>query len=185
MDITEQNIGQLLLALTFAAGKHQNQRRKGRDKLPYVNHLIRVTDTLWRAGGVRDVPTLVAALLHDTLEDTETTADELEALFGAEVLAVVQEVTDDKSLPKEARKQAQIEHAPHISTPAKFIKLADKIDNVTDITRDPPDWPHARRVAYLDWAEAVVAGLRGVNAALETQFEAVLAHGRKELAHRD
>ena len=182
MNFAEQNLDQILRALTFAANKHQNQRRKGRDKLPYVNHLIRVADTLWRVGGVRDVPTLVSALLHDTLEDTETTPEELESLFGAVVLSIVQEVTDDKSLPKARRKQLQIEHAPHISTQARLIKLADKIDNVTDVSRDPPpDWPHERRVAYLDWAEAVVAGLRDVNVALEARFDDVVREAREIL----
>lgn len=182
IDFDDHNIDQLLLALMFATRKHQNQRRKGRDKLPYVNHPIRVTDALWRVGGVRDVPTLLAALLHDTLEDTETTPDELEALFGAEVLSIVQEVTDDKSLSKATRKQLQIEHAPHISPKAKLIKLVDKIDNVTDVSHDPPpNWSHERRVAYLDWAEAVVAGLRGVNAALEARFDAVVREAREIL----
>lgn len=172
-------------ALRFAADKHQNQRRKGHDQLPYVNHLIRVTDILWRVGEVRDVPTLVAALLHDTLEDTETTAGELEALFGVEVLAIVQEVTDDKTLPKAQRKQLQIEHAPHLSNGARLIKLADKIDNVYDVSHDPPEWwPHERMIAYLDWAEAVVAGLRGINTTLEARFDAVLAEARAILVEK-
>jgi len=179
---SERHFGMFIRALTFAADKHQNQRRKGRDHLPYVNHLIRVTDILWRVGEVRDVSTLLAALLHDTLEDTDTTAGELEALFGADVLALVQEVTDDKALPKAMRKQLQVEHAPHLSNGARLIKLADKIDNVYDVSHDPPqDWSHERMVAYLDWAEAVVAGLRGVNVALETHFDAVLHEAREIL----
>jgi GTP diphosphokinase / guanosine-3',5'-bis(diphosphate) 3'-diphosphatase len=179
---SEQDFGMFVHALRFAADKHQSQRRKGSTQLPYVNHLIRVTDILWRVGEVRDVSTLLAALLHDTLEDTNTTAGELEALFGAEVLAIVQEVTDDKTLPKATRKQLQIEHAPYLSNDARLIKLADKIDNVYDVSHDPPkDWPHERMVAYLDWAEAVVAGLRGVNVALEAHFDAVLHEARETL----
>ncbi|MBN2391112.1 MAG: bifunctional (p)ppGpp synthetase/guanosine-3',5'-bis(diphosphate) 3'-pyrophosphohydrolase [Anaerolineae bacterium] len=179
---SEQDLGMFMHALRFAADKHQNQRRKGRDQLPYVNHLIRVTDTLWRVGEVRDVPTLLAALLHDTLEDTDTAPGEIEALFGAEVLSFVREVTDDKTLPKARRKELQIEHAPHLSDEARLIKLADKIDNVHDISHDPPEsWPHERQVAYLDWAEAVVAGLRGVNAALEAHFDGVMREAREIL----
>ncbi len=179
---SEQDFGMFVRALTFAADKHQNQRRKGHDRLPYVNHLIRVTDLLWREGEVRDVPTLVAALLHDTLEDTDATADELETLFGAAVLAIVREVTDDKMLPKATRKQLQIEHAPHLSTAARLIKLADKIDNVYDVSHNSPEgWSHERQIAYLDWAEAVVAGLRGVNRALESHFDAVLCESRELL----
>ena len=179
---SEREFGIFIQALNFAADKHQHQRRKGREQLPYVNHPIRVTETLWRVGAVRDMPTLVAALLHDTIEDTETTAEELETLFGAEVLALVLEVTDDKSLPKKTRKQLQIEHAPHLSDGARLIKLADKINNVYDISHDSPEtWSHERQVAYLDWAEAVVAGLRGVNAALEARFDAVLREAREIL----
>jgi guanosine-3',5'-bis(diphosphate) 3'-pyrophosphohydrolase len=176
---SEQDFDIFMRALSFAADKHQHQRRKGRDQLPYVNHPIRVADILWRVGAVRDMPTLVAAILHDTIEDTETSAEELEALFGAEVLALVQEVTDDKSLPKATRKQLQIEHAPHLSAKAKLIKLADKINNVYDVSHDPPDdWSSKRRMEYLDWAEAVVAGLRGINASLEAHFDAILCEGR-------
>ncbi len=179
----EQDCATFLDALNFAAYKHQNQRRKGNAQLPYINHPIRVAEILWRIGAVRDMPTLVAALLHDTLEDTQTSAEELETLFGAEVLALVQEVTDDKTLPKAARKQMQIEHAPHLSAKAKLIKLADKINNIDDVSHDPPgDWPFKRRVEYLDWAEAVVAGLRGVNATLEAHFDAILREGRAILA---
>mgnify|MGYP000021979148 CR=1 FL=1 len=178
----EQDLTMFFRALNFAADKHRDQRRKGRDMPPYVNHLIHVANLLWNVGNVRDMPTLIAAILHDTLEDTDTTDDEVRTQFGAEVLALVQEVTDDKSLPKATRKQLQIEHAPHISTKAKLIKLADKIDNVTDVTREPPaDWPYARLVAYLDWSEQVVDGLRGVNAALEAYYDDVLRQGRMKL----
>ncbi len=179
---TEQEGGTFIRALDFAAEKHRHQRRKGNAQLPYINHPIRVVEILWRVGEVRDMPTLVAALLHDTLEDTATTADELESLFGAEVLTLVQEVSDDKSLPKATRKQLQIAHAPHLSRKAQLIKLADKIANVYDVSHDSPEgWSHERLLAYLDWAEAVVAGLRGVNAALEAHFDAVLEDARKIL----
>lgn len=179
---SERDFDTFIRALTFAADKHQNQRRKGRDQLPYVNHLIRVTDLLWRVGEVRDAPTLAAALLHDTLEDTDTTADELEALFGVEALAIVQEVTDDKTLLKATRKQLQIEHAPHLSPAARLIKLADKIDNVYDVSHNSPEgWSHERQIAYLDWAAAVVAGLRGLNGALDLHFDAVLDESRELL----
>ncbi|MBN2002340.1 MAG: bifunctional (p)ppGpp synthetase/guanosine-3',5'-bis(diphosphate) 3'-pyrophosphohydrolase [Anaerolineae bacterium] len=166
-------------ALNFAATKHRNQRRKGRDEFPYVNHLIHVLTLLWEVGQVRSIPTLVAAVLHDTLEDTDATAAELEQHFGFDVRVLVQEVSDDKALPKDVRKQLQVEHAPHISAQAKLIKLADKIDNVHDIVRDPPaDWPHARLVAYLEWATRVVTGLRGCNAALEARYDQVLLESR-------
>jgi (p)ppGpp synthase/HD superfamily hydrolase len=126
---------------------------------------------------------LLAAVLHDTVEDTETTPAELEARFGAEVRSVVEEVTDDKTLPKETRKRLQIEHAPHLSRRAKLVKLADKICNVLDVTHHPPkDWTLDRRREYLNWSEAVVEGCQGVNAAMEQHFKAVLTEGRARLA---
>ena len=183
---SEQDLGALLEAVVFAAVKHQDQRRKGHRHLPYINHPVHVTEILWSAGGVRDMTTLVAALLHDTLEDTKATPAEIELRFGSEVLGVVQEVTDDKSLPKAVRKQRQIEHAAHSSPRAKIIKLADKISNVRDLTNEPPtDWPKSRIVAYVDWSELVVAGLRGVNPPLETLYDDVVRAARAMLAASD
>jgi len=183
---SEQNLGALLRAVAFAAVKHQDQRRKGHRHLPYINHPVRVAETLWSVGGVRDMTTLVAALLHDTLEDTGTTPAEIELHFGSEVLGVVQEVTDDKSLPKAVRKERQIVHAAHSSPQAKMIKLADKICNVSDLTNEPPaDWPKSRFVQYIDWSELVVAGLRGVNPPLETLYDHVVRAARATLAASD
>ncbi|MBN1876556.1 MAG: bifunctional (p)ppGpp synthetase/guanosine-3',5'-bis(diphosphate) 3'-pyrophosphohydrolase [Anaerolineae bacterium] len=184
MQFTEQDLETILHALNFAAEKHQDQRRKNRTTPPYINHPIHVVNILWDIGGVRHIPTLVAAALHDTLEDTDTTTEVLAAHFGVEVLALVQEVTDDKSLPKATRKQLQIEHAPYLSFEAKHIKLADKIDNVRDVGHNPPvNWTYQRLIAYLDWSEAVVAGLRGTNEKLEVYYDEVLREARQLLAH--
>lgn len=183
MDFTETQFSQFLNAVHFSAYKHRNQRRKGVDGSPYINHPIAVAELLWRVGQVRDMNLLVAAILHDTIEDTETGAEELEALFGGEVLALVQECTDDKSLPKLERKRLQILHAPHKSSGAKQIKMADKISNVEDITHNPPgDWSRERRLEYLDWAEQVVAGLRDANAGLAGHFDETLKSARQKLA---
>ena len=159
-------------AVAFAADKHRNQRRKDAEASPYINHPIALANVLANEGGVQDVTVLCAAVLHDTIEDTETTADELRALFGDQVAAVVLEVTDDKSLDKAQRKQLQIEHAAHISPEAKLVKLADKICNLRDLLVSPPaDWSAERKQAYFDWAAAVVAGLRGVHPGLEAVFD--------------
>jgi guanosine-3',5'-bis(diphosphate) 3'-pyrophosphohydrolase len=162
----------LFAALHFAADKHRDQRRKGECASPYINHPIEVAELLARVGGVTDIALLQAAILHDTLEDTETTAQELERLFGSTVRHLVEEVSDDKSLPKEQRKRLQVKHAPTLSREARQIKLADKICNLRDLTnRPPPDWSAERRIAYLEWSEQVVAGCRGVNARLEKEFD--------------
>jgi guanosine-3',5'-bis(diphosphate) 3'-pyrophosphohydrolase len=172
----------LLKALHFAADKHRDQRRKNVEASPYINHPIEVAELLARVGGVTDLVTLQGAILHDTIEDTDTTPDELEQAFGAEVRSVVEEVTDDKDLPKAERKRLQIEHAPHISERARLIKLADKISNVRSVTETPPaQWPLSRRKEYLDWTEQVCAGLRGCNPALETLYEELLERGRRVL----
>jgi GTP diphosphokinase / guanosine-3',5'-bis(diphosphate) 3'-diphosphatase len=176
---SEQEFDTFLRALQFAAQKHEGQKRKGAKKDPYVNHLISVTEILWRVGGVRDMTTLVAALLHDTIEDTETSVQELRQQFGPEVAELVLEMTDDKSLPKEERKRLQIVSASHKSERARRIKLADKISNVYDISHFPPsDWPKKRRLEYLDWTEKVIDGLRGHNPALESYYDQVLEQGR-------
>lgn len=159
-------------AVAFAAEKHCNQRRKDADASPYINHPIALANVLANEAGVKDVAVLCAAVLHDTIEDTQTTAVELEEAFGAHITSIVLEVTDDKSLEKHVRKQHQIDHAPHSSPKAKLVKLADKICNLRDILASPPsDWSTERKVAYFDWAEQVVSGLRGVNPMLEGIFD--------------
>ncbi len=166
----------LLDALEYAAEMHRDQRRKGAEASPYINHPIKVARVLATVGGVYDLPTLMAAVLHDTIEDTRTSKEDLVERFGAEVAGLVVEVSDDKSLPKAERKQKQVEHAPHLSERAKLIKIADKICNVTDIAEKPPaDWDVERRRRYFDWATAVVDGCRGVNADLETCFAEAVA----------
>lgn len=173
----------LLRALEFSAEKHRAQRRKGVDASPYVNHPIEVASLLANVGGVRDMAVLVAAVLHDTIEDTRTSLEEIDAAFGKEIRHLVQEVTDDKNLPKAERKRLQVEHAPQLSHRAKLIKIADKISNVRDVTDGPPsDWSVERRREYLDWAERVVAGCRGVDRALETRFDEVLRRAREVLS---
>lgn len=183
MDRTENDVALLLRAANFSAQKHSHQRRKDEDQSPYINHPIQVAEILSRLGGVTNIDVLVAAMLHDTIEDTSATYDELCGLFGRKIADIVQEVTDDKNLPKEVRKNLQIEHAPHLSDEAKLVKLGDKICNIADICAHPPaNWPLQRRQDYLTWAERVVAGLRGTNPALEAEFDHQLQHGRAELA---
>lgn len=169
-------VRQVLEALEFAAARHRDQRRKGADASPYINHLIRVTRLLADAGNGGDAVLLCAATLHDTIEDTDTTAAELEGRFGADVAAVVEEVTDDKRMPKDARKRHQVERAPHLSLRARQLKIADKIANVEDIAAAPPrGWSLVRRREYLEWGDAVVAGCRGSNTELEARWKRTLA----------
>lgn len=172
-------IGLVFRALDFAAKKHENQRRKDAAGTPYINHPIAVARTLLDVGGIDDPAMLAAALLHDTVEDTNTTFEELRLEFGADVESLVREMTDDKSLPKQVRKELQVEHADGLSTAAKQLKLCDKICNVLDVTHNPATgWSTERRLEYLDWTERVIAGCRGVNAALERRYDHVLEEGR-------
>jgi (p)ppGpp synthase/HD superfamily hydrolase len=169
----------LLNAIEFASRKHSTQRRKDKEASPYINHPIAVAHLLADTGGVTDLVTLMAAVLHDTIEDTETTGEELEAQFGRTVRNVVEELTDNKLLDKADRKQRQIDHAPDLTVPAKIIKLADKIANVQDVTDAPPaNWDLERRIEYLNWTEKVVAGCRGTNGPLEKLYDEVLKRGR-------
>ncbi len=151
----------VLRALAFAAQKHTKQRRKDADASPYINHPIAVASILLHEAGVSDPIVLAAAILHDTVEDTDTTEAELREVFGAQVAAVVMEVTDDKSQPKAARKQAQVDHAAHLSHCAQQVKLADKIANLRDMVRAPPSWTLERRREYFAWGKRVADQLRG------------------------
>jgi guanosine-3',5'-bis(diphosphate) 3'-pyrophosphohydrolase len=163
----------LLKALAFAAHKHRDQRRKDAEASPYINHPIALADLLVNEGGVTDVEVLCAALLHDTVEDTATTPQELAEAFGSRVAGIVAEVTDDKLLPKAERKRLQIEHAAGLSTEAKLVKLADKICNLRDVAHRPPaHWDLARRREYFEWAKKVVDGVRGAHPQLEAAFDA-------------
>ncbi|XP_072258848.1 guanosine-3',5'-bis(diphosphate) 3'-pyrophosphohydrolase MESH1 [Pyxicephalus adspersus] len=163
----------LLLETThFAAEKHKTQRRKDVEKTPYINHPIGVARILSHEAGISDITVLQAALLHDTVEDTDTTFQEIEEKFGLEVRKIVEEVTDDKSLPRLVRKRLQIQHAPHCSHKAKLVKLADKLYNLRDLNRSTPNGWSAQRVQeYFQWAFLVVKGLRGTNPAMEQSLE--------------
>ncbi|XP_053573678.1 guanosine-3',5'-bis(diphosphate) 3'-pyrophosphohydrolase MESH1 [Bombina bombina] len=162
----------LLEAVNFAAEKHKCQRRKDVEKTPYINHPIGVARILSHEAGVTDVAVLQAALLHDTVEDTNTSFTEIEEKFGKEVQGIVEEVTDDKTLPKLERKQKQIDHAPHCSYKSKLVKLADKLYNLRDLNRSSPEgWSQQRVQEYFQWASEVVKGLRGTNSALEKELD--------------
>jgi len=180
------DVGMILRALEFAACRHRTQKRKGEDQSPYINHPIQVASLLANEGGERDPTLLTAAILHDVIEDTVNSQQEKQELinqiseiFGEQVLSLTLEVTDDKSLEKPERKRLQVEQAPHKSDNAKKLKIADKIMNVRDITNHPPTWWSVQRILdYFDWAEKVVAGLRGVNKKLEEMFDESLINGR-------
>uniref|UniRef100_A0A3Q2QXU9 Guanosine-3',5'-bis(diphosphate) 3'-pyrophosphohydrolase MESH1 n=1 Tax=Fundulus heteroclitus TaxID=8078 RepID=A0A3Q2QXU9_FUNHE len=162
----------MLETVNFAAEKHRKQRRLDPEETPYINHPIGVARILSYEGGVTDIEVLQAALLHDTVEDTDTTPEELEAKFGPNVARIVQEVTDDKGLPKQERKRLQVEHAPHCSRQAKLVKLADKLYNLRDLnTSTPVGWSAERVQEYFVWAAEVVKGLKGTNSVLEKKLE--------------
>ena len=169
----EKELALLFRALAFAAHKHRDQRRKDAEASPYINHPIALAEVLAGEGGVADVDVLAAALLHDTIEDTATTAQELRAEFGVRIAAMVEEVTDDQGLPKADRKRLQIEHAAALSPGAKLVKLADKICNLRDVADRPPaKWDLQRRQEYFEWAKRVIDGLRGAHPGLEAAFDA-------------
>ena len=166
----------LLKALAFAAHKHRDQRRKDADASPYINHPIALAHVLSSEAGISNAKVLAAAILHDTIEDTETTYEELRERFGKTIAGVVREVSDDKTLSKADRKRLQIEHAEHLSRRERLVKLADKISNVRDIAANPPhDWPLQRRREYFDWAKAVVDRIRGTNKRLARAFDEAYA----------
>ena len=180
--IQTPELNQIFNAVIFAAKKHQGQVRKDKSRSPYVTHPVLVAQTLLEIGGVTESNILVAALLHDTIEDTSTTREQVRTNFGEDVLSLVLEVTDDKSLEKMERKRLQVLHAPHLSSRAKLIKLADKLTNCQDILFSPPrDWPLKRRQEYIQWGADVVSQMRGTNSGLEAAFDQVLADAQEQL----
>lgn len=172
---------QIVRALDFAAWAHAGQRRKGGAQEPYVNHLTEVARLVAQATGGKDARLIMAALLHDALEDQSprVTYEMLREHFGKRVANIVREVSDDRSLPKHERKRLQIEHAPHLSRRARILKIADKAANLNSILESPPqDWSAERKREYFAWAAQVVAGCRGVNQWIEAVFDERLSQGR-------
>lgn len=166
------DLAPLIKAIDFAAKKHRDQRRKDVDATPYINHPIELASLLVHEGNIADFTIIIAAILHDTVEDTETTAEELEEEFGKEIRDIVMEVTDDKSLPKQVRKRLQVKHAAGSSRGARLVKLADKICNLRDMVEHPPaDWPLERKQEYYDWAKEVIDQVRGTHEGLERLFD--------------
>lgn len=176
MSRSKEDLSIILKALAFAAIKHKDQRRKDAGASPYINHPISLANVLRNEGGINDPKVICAALLHDTIEDTETTAEELRQHFGKAIARIVLEVTDDKTLLKAERKLKQIEVAAHASRRAKLVKLADKICNLRDILTSPPaDWSLKRKQEYFDWARLVVDECRVASKKLSHVFDQVYA----------
>jgi len=169
-------VQRILAAAKFASEKHDAQKRKGAAAEPYVNHLIEVAQLIALSSELLDANLVMAGLLHDTIEDTGTTAAELEREFGSDVAALVLELTDDKSQPKEVRKALQVANAPHKTARAQVIKLADKISNLRSIVSSPPaSWGDERKRDYIAWARRVVAALSAPNPILKAEFEKTVA----------
>jgi GTP diphosphokinase / guanosine-3',5'-bis(diphosphate) 3'-diphosphatase len=186
------DISLIFRSLEFAAGRHRGQFRKGADRAPYINHPIQVACLLIDRAGENDPVLIAAAILHDVIEDTvnnepekQDLIKEMRHLFGDEVVNLTLEVTDDKSLEKQERKRMQVMHGPTLSDRAKKLKIADKIMNLHDISANPPEWWSLERILeYHNWAESVVAGMRGVNPALEGIFDETLKSGREKYGRK-
>lgn len=170
-----------LEALLLAADKHQYQRRSGYDRLPYINHLIKVVDALLRIGHETDPELLLAGLLHDIIEDTDVTEEDLSRRFSPKVGRIVAELTDDMSLPYAVRKQRQVEGAASLSPEARKIRIADKACNIRDILHYPIQWTLEKKQNYVTNACDIVHQIRGVNGALEAWFDSVVAEARHAL----
>ena len=172
----------VLKAADAAARWHVNQKRKGAAQEPYINHLLEVASLVADATGGKDPDLVIAALLHDAIEDQEVPREMIAEAFGEEVAALVEEVTDDKSLEKSERKRKQVEHASSKSGRAKIIKLADKTSNLRTISVSPsPEWSVKRRLEYVAWAREVALALKGANAFLEAEFDKAAASAQQSV----
>jgi (p)ppGpp synthase/HD superfamily hydrolase len=169
-------VQEILNAASFAAERHAEQIRKGAAAEPYVNHLLEVAHLVSTALSELDTNVIIAALLHDVIEDAGETKEGVAERFGADVADLVAAVTDDKSLPKPERKRLQVVNASKKSVRAQLIKLADKISNVRAMLDSPPaDWSLQRRREYVQWAKQVVDGLTTPNPLLKAKFDATCA----------
>ena len=179
------DLAEILDAAVFAAEKHQGHVRKNSQHSPYITHPLLVAKAIFEVGEIQNTSILTAAILHDTIEDTPTTKDEIITQFGEDVLSIVMEVTDDKDLPKMERKRLQVVHAPDLSYEAKIIKLADKLVNCCDILYDPPeDWTLKRRQDYIQWGADVIYRIRGTDPRLEAAFDRVMDQAEEDLNYR-
>lgn len=179
---TYDETGHIFSALAFAARKHSGQHRKGGMGEPYINHLIAVAELLLNTGRIHDTDVIVASILHDTVEDTDTTIAEINNRFGGRTAAIVREVTDEKGLSTAERRLSQVRHASDLSFEARLVKLADKISNVSDIIDNPPaGWSHDDRIAYVRWGKEVVDRIRETNPELEALFDQIYNRAVREL----
>ncbi len=168
----------LLHAIRFAAEQHRDHRRKGSIAAPYINHPIAVAEQLAGAGLQDDVEMLAAAVLHDVVEDAGISRRRLAREFGERVACIVLEVTDDTTLKARDRKRHTVESIARKSEAARLIKLSDLIANVYDVIHHPPHWSRERTLNYLEWAEQVVAEIRGIHPQLEALFDDCMAQAR-------
>ncbi len=175
---------ELLEALQFAAIKHQYDRRAGYDRLPYINHLIKVTNTLVNKGGETEDALLLAAALHDIVEDTDVTGEDLAIRFGHAVAETVLELTDDMSLSYDERKQRQLDSAHELSPRARKIRLVDKASNIRDIFSYPLTWTLDKKAAYVDNSKQIAAIIKGENPKLDAWFDQTAAWAARQLEHQ-
>lgn len=169
------DIALLFKGVRFAAMKHQGQYRLQAGLIPYIIHPIGVAKSLWIEGGIRNINVLVAALLHDTIEDTNTTADEIEREFGYRIRYTVEEVSDDPALLSNQNKQRQVDHAPHMTLNAQLVKLADRLYNVRDMKNELPGFGPARIRWYMEWSLKLVQALQGTHEQLEESLKAEIS----------
>lgn len=183
MDKNMKDLIAVVEAAHAAARWHTHQRRDGAAAEPYVNHLLEVASLVAEATGGEDPNLVIAALLHDAVEDQDVSPAFIAETWGEDVARLVMEVTDDKALDKAMRKRLQVESAPHKSERAKVLKLADKTANLRAIAASPPvDWSMQRRLEYLAWARDVAKALRGVNPGLEAEFDRAASDAEASIA---
>jgi guanosine-3',5'-bis(diphosphate) 3'-pyrophosphohydrolase len=183
--VVVEDISLILKATRFAAYKHRNQRRSDKSASPYLNHPIAVADALWSVGGIHDINTIASAILHDTVEHTKTSLEELEAEFGKPIASIVREVTDEKRLWKQARRGQGGRQVESISMSARQIIIAEKISNIETIINSPPaNWSHDKLREYIAWMEEVITAFRGTDEKLEQHFDQLCIKARRQFERK-
>ena len=165
---SQKQLIEIFKALEFASIKHSHQKRKG---IPYINHPIQVAHLLIKCLHNPTTEIIVSALLHDTLEDTNTNSDELKDRFGDKVLHLVEEVSDNMKLSSLKRKKLQITHAHKLSAEAGYIKIADKTCNIRDMLTTKINWTRKRKITYIEWAGKVISRISDKHKELVEEFK--------------
>jgi len=174
--LNEKDAEAVLGAAIFATEKHKSQVRSNEKKTPYIIHPIEVADLVMKIGHVYDKDVLITALLHDVMDDTQTTYEQITSLYGTKVSSYLEEMTSKQGLSLKEQKKQQIMQAFRQNPSVAIIKLSDKLSNLKTLaTSPPPSWSRDRIDQYFQWAQTVIENLPESNQLLKKAVKNVIS----------